>query len=106
MQSDVTQEMTIIDNDIVTKIITIKQQPHNEMLEKTQGFYQILTHLSYNQGNCPWGKKCYHPIHWKGDDVLVELVKSVRLVVFKTTEYICNPLRTKRMLKNNLFFCV
>lgn len=48
MQSDVTQEMTITDNDIVTKIITIKQQPHNEMLEKTQGFYQILTHPSYN----------------------------------------------------------
>lgn len=56
MQSDVTQEMTIIDNDIVTKIIIIKQQSRNEMLEKTQGFYQILTHLSYIQVNYPWGK--------------------------------------------------
>lgn len=46
MQSAVTHKMTIKANDIITKIIIIKQQTNNKMLEKV-GFYHLLSHLFY-----------------------------------------------------------
>lgn len=59
MWSNMMQEMTIIDNDIGIKIIIIKQQTHNEVLEKKIGFYHIQTFLLYPSELSMAKKSCY-----------------------------------------------
>jgi len=66
------------------KLSSLNSKP-TENARKNRILLHTVTFLLYLNELAVGKKSCHLHTHRKGDDILVELVKSVRLVVFKNT---------------------